>query len=105
MADGGAPEQTSALTGFEKYSTETLKKILRGLGPGIDEVLAHEAAGTADDRPKLGAATPHEAGATIAMVADGIQKTLKRRGHAGAEARQQLSYHLDDGIVSPRAID
>ena len=44
----------------------------------------HEAAGTADDRPKLGAATPHEAGATIAMVADGIQKTLKRRGHAGA---------------------
>lgn len=81
MADeqqAGAGED--ALTGFEGYSTEVLEKIRANLAGGLDRVAAHHTAGTLDDRPKRGAATPREAGYTILMMSDQIEKVLRQRG-------------------------
>lgn len=67
------------LTGFEGYSSKTLLKILSNLNRGKDQVVKHYNAGTWEDRPKDGSATPREAGYTFVMLSDGIEHVLKER--------------------------
>jgi hypothetical protein len=67
------------VTGFERYSVETLLKVRARMEEGIDRAVASYEDGTFLVRPKLGSATPKEAAETIQMLLDGIDKELKRR--------------------------
>lgn len=80
MAEERQGEAVARLTGFEKYSTETLQSIHRKQEEGLAEVHRRWEAGTVNERPKPGAATPKEAGETIMMLHDGITAELRRRG-------------------------
>jgi len=96
MAEGSSPGRT-AVTGFERYETDTLLRIHANLRNGSKQVAMSEAAGTLHVRPKPGAATPSEAGFTFVALLEGINHVLASRGIPVVDSRNP--YQVQAGQI------